>query len=138
MPIHFCCPQCYKPLSIGTRKAGTAVVCPLCRSEVAVPYASDYVRPRSPVEAAERPPQDITAAGLCRVTTPLTEPDPAPNSITDFSVPLTSVAPPAPAAVGGDASAPPNLVASIPGAALVAALVLLLLVPALVSGLFLL
>jgi hypothetical protein len=115
-----------------------AVTCPLCKGEVAVPYASDYVRPRSSAEPDERPPEDPTAAGLCHVTTPLTEPDPAPNSLTDFSVPLTSVAPPGPADAGADSSSPPNPVASIPGAALVAALVLLLLVPALVSSLFLL
>ena len=32
MPIRFFCPECNKPLSIGTRKAGTSVVCPGCEA----------------------------------------------------------------------------------------------------------
>jgi hypothetical protein len=40
MPIRFFCPGCHKPLSIGTRIAGTTIACPLCTHAAIVPTES--------------------------------------------------------------------------------------------------
>ncbi|MGA2031864.1 MAG: hypothetical protein ABSG68_06390 [Thermoguttaceae bacterium] len=41
MSIRFHCPHCRQLLSIGTRKAGTAIVCPKCGAAQTVPAQSD-------------------------------------------------------------------------------------------------
>jgi HEAT repeat protein len=48
MPIRFRCPACRKPLSIGKRKALTQVSCPRCHGDLTVPPASDYLRRSRP------------------------------------------------------------------------------------------
>ncbi len=37
MPLRFLCPACHQLLSIATRKAGSEVDCPKCRSTIIVP-----------------------------------------------------------------------------------------------------
>jgi phage FluMu protein Com len=55
MPIRFRCEHCRQLLSVGSKKAGTTVSCPKCKSRIVVP---DLV---SPVQAAAT--TEITNAG---------------------------------------------------------------------------
>ncbi len=41
MPIRFACPSCHQLLGVSERKAGSAVRCPKCAAEVAVPAEAD-------------------------------------------------------------------------------------------------
>ncbi len=41
MPIRFRCSHCFQPLTIGTRKAGSAIHCPRCLDKEVVPKESD-------------------------------------------------------------------------------------------------
>jgi hypothetical protein len=75
MPIRFSCQRCQKPLSVGTRKAGSRVHCPACGAEIQVP---DVDQADSPVEksvaaakSTQRPAQPAPE--------PLPEDDPLPH-----------------------------------------------------------
>jgi hypothetical protein len=63
MPIRFTCSHCWKSLSVGTRKAGAAVRCPVCNGDITVPGAT-VVRPRAPETIQAIPPhlEPVTAA----------------------------------------------------------------------------
>ena len=41
MPIQFACPECRQRLSIGSRKAGTEILCPKCKAPTLVPQQSE-------------------------------------------------------------------------------------------------
>jgi hypothetical protein len=45
MPIRFACPNCHQLLGVSERKAGSAVKCPKCATEVAVPQAEEAGAP---------------------------------------------------------------------------------------------
>lgn len=45
MPLRFLCPACHQLLSIATRKAGSEVDCPKCRSTIIVPASQDIEEP---------------------------------------------------------------------------------------------
>jgi HEAT repeat protein len=158
MPIRFLCPECNRPLSIGTRKAGMTVSCPLCKGEIAVPQTSNYVKPL-PLEAPETS-AELLAASLCLEPTPLGESEPR-KELTDLSLPLPPpVVPPEPEpaivadAIAAGPPAPPPLPAAapvvpveplpapaqsaLPTFTLVAVLLCLLVVPALAALLIIL
>jgi HEAT repeat protein len=140
MPIRFYCPECSKPLAIGTRKAGARIACPICKGEVTVPLTSNYFT-TSPPEV-----DDNGAGSLCLVPTALPDAGPAgaasPVHVqTDLSLPVTAADVPAPLPLPAPApvSRPAGEVWEstwhdlLPGAALVATLVLFLVIPVVVS-----
>jgi hypothetical protein len=45
MPIRFACTNCRQPLAIGSRKAGSQIICPKCQAEVTVPSENVPVPP---------------------------------------------------------------------------------------------
>ena len=55
MPIRFQCWQCAKALSIGTRKAGTRIQCPVCGAAQTVPCAPGTVLHPSSTDSGEFP-----------------------------------------------------------------------------------
>ena len=61
-PIRFFCPECHKPLSIGSRMAGTRIVCPLCKDRVVVPGESTYQEPPSLETPVALDDQDLEPA----------------------------------------------------------------------------
>lgn len=50
MPLHFRCDRCRRLLSIGRRKAGMAITCPICHSSQNVPFSG--------LPESSRPPND--------------------------------------------------------------------------------
>jgi hypothetical protein len=58
MPVRFLCPACHQLLSIGTRKIGSEVDCPKCRSTILVPDPQTSARHdgASPFEQDEMEP----------------------------------------------------------------------------------
>src|SRR4051794_9742745 len=65
MPIQFACPRCAKRLSIGTRKAGATINCPVCNQKVIVPTTLDapqsgiLIEPLSLPEPEQSDPLDF-------------------------------------------------------------------------------
>jgi hypothetical protein len=47
MPVRFLCPACHQLLSIASRKVGSEVDCPKCRSTIIVPDPRDEQAPES-------------------------------------------------------------------------------------------
>ena len=85
MPIRFACTNCRQPLAIGSRKAGSQIICPKCQAEVTVPS-----------ENAPVPPPVVQQQVAVEPTPP---PPPPPRSIEDipsFSSLSIEVDPPAP------------------------------------------
>ncbi|MEX0937233.1 MAG: hypothetical protein WDZ59_05180 [Pirellulales bacterium] len=58
MPIRFSCQRCQKPLSVGTRKAGSRVHCPACGAEVQVPAMEPAGSPAAQSASAAQPPPE--------------------------------------------------------------------------------
>jgi hypothetical protein len=56
MPVRFLCPACHQLLSIASRKVGSEVDCPKCRSTIIVPDPHD--------EQAPEPSNPFEHAGL--------------------------------------------------------------------------
>jgi HEAT repeat protein len=80
MPIRFFCPECNKPLSVGTRKAGTTIVCPACAGEATVPAVSKFQKrpaaqagPAHQAVAVKPPVAVAVTADKC--SSPVREPD---------------------------------------------------------------
>lgn len=71
MPIQFRCHNCRQVLSISSKKAGTMVPCPACRTETRVPTMEDVqaalaAQKQRPAASAQEP----AAAGIARAPLP--------------------------------------------------------------------
>jgi phage FluMu protein Com len=65
MPIRFRCPSCGQLLGIARRKAGTAVQCPTCHAQVAVPFQDQPEAPPPPAAPPALFERDDFDAYLC-------------------------------------------------------------------------
>ena len=65
MPVRFLCPACHQLLSIASRKVGSEVDCPKCRSIIIVPDPRD--------EQAAEPSNPFEHAGLEQVLSAISE-----------------------------------------------------------------
>jgi hypothetical protein len=72
MPVRFLCPACHQLLSIGTRKIGSEVDCPKCRSTILVPDPQQSAQPAaaSPFEHGGMEQALATIAGGAKTAPP--------------------------------------------------------------------
>src|ERR1700740_1196736 len=92
MPIQFYCPECHRPLTIGTRKAGCRIAGPVCNKDVDVPSKSEFRRRTRLDEAG--PQTDERFLTALAIESVVDEPTPPPPSgkQADFAQPAPVVA----------------------------------------------
>jgi DNA-directed RNA polymerase subunit RPC12/RpoP len=72
MPVRFLCPACHQLLSIGTRKIGSEVDCPKCRSTILVPDPQQPAR-RDVANPFEHGGMEQALASIASGTKPASE-----------------------------------------------------------------
>jgi HEAT repeat protein len=100
MMIYFPCPRCKRHLTIGLKMAGLPIHCPLCRSELIVPSASEPALPRTPKAVLAA----VQAAALPGAASPAATGAPGPAGAATLSEPVST--PDAPAVAGTPAPGP--------------------------------
>jgi hypothetical protein len=75
MPVRFLCPACHQLLSIGTRKIGSEVDCPKCRSTILVPDPQQSAR-RDVANPFEHGGMEQALAAITSGTKPASGPPP--------------------------------------------------------------
>jgi hypothetical protein len=73
MPVRFLCPACHQLLSIATRKIGSEVDCPKCRSTILVPDPQQS-KPRATANPFEHGGIDQALSAIASGTTGMPSP----------------------------------------------------------------